>query len=127
MLLVALSGLACKSPEAIKHEQYVIAGAELYAEHCSNCHGNEGQGLGKLYPPIKGSDFLENKNKVICIIKNGSNGPVVVNGVSYEGKMPKNKKLFDLDIAQITTFIYDKWSGEKITTQTEEVTRIKCD
>lgn len=128
MSLVALGGWACKSPEAIKHEQYVISGAELYAKHCSNCHGVEGQGLGKLYPPIKGSDFLQNKNKVICIIKNGSDGPVVVNGVTYEGKMPKNKKLYDLDVAQIVTFIYDKWSEEKnITIETSDISKIKCD
>ncbi|MBK6977190.1 MAG: cytochrome c [Cytophagaceae bacterium] len=127
MILVAWGGWACSNPEAIKHEQFVIAGAELYAKHCSNCHGVEGQGLGKLYPPIKGSDFLKNKNKVICIIKNGSSVPVTVNGIIYDGKMLKNKNLYDLDIAQITTFIYDRWGEDQSTVETEQVTNVKCE
>ncbi|XGI83556.1 c-type cytochrome [Halorutilales archaeon Cl-col2-1] len=34
-----------------------VRGAKLYLEHCSRCHGNDGQGLlgGSQYPPIWGS------------------------------------------------------------------------
>ena len=33
-------------------------GERLYVQHCSGCHGEQGQGLGTLIPPLAGSDYL---------------------------------------------------------------------
>jgi cytochrome c551 len=123
-LLAVLSG--CGPTHSVEEEQYLVAGEELYVKHCANCHGREGEGLKRLYPPLKGSDFLINKQNAICIIKHGSEGPLKVNGVWYNAKMPKNKALYDLDIAQISTYIFHKWGKGKGITRVEEVKKIQC-
>ena len=99
--------------ESVKLEQYIVEGQQLYLQYCSNCHQANGQGLAKLYPPLNNSDFLENNiDSVVCIIKNGLNGPIVVNGVEYNQLMPANYNLTALEIAEITTYIYNSWGRE---------------
>ncbi len=42
----------------LKLDNYFLAGKRSYEVKCSNCHQSEGQGLGKLYPPLAKSDYL---------------------------------------------------------------------
>jgi len=111
----------------VKYEQYVISGAEIYKKNCSNCHGIDGSGLRNLYPPIKGSNYLQNKNKLVCIIKNGLEGPINVAGKTYNQKMPAIKGLYDLDIAQLITFLNDKWGSSKGIVEADLVTGVVCE
>lgn len=113
LLFSLISLTSCQSKEELKKEQMVINGGELYLQHCANCHQANGSGLGDLYPPIKGSDYLVNREEIICLIRNGISGDMVVNGKTYNQAMPANRNLYDLDIASIMTFIYSEWEGEK--------------
>ena len=98
----------------VKLEQYLMEGRNLYLANCSNCHQPEGQGLAKLYPPLHNSDFMrDNLEETICIIKNGLQGEIVVNGVSYNQVMPANPQLTNLEVAEITTYIYNHWGHER--------------
>jgi len=100
--------------DKIKYRQYMVEGKRLYLQHCSNCHQEEGTGLARLYPPLKGSDYLENNEKnVICAIKNGQSGELTVNGIVFNQPMPSNPRLTNLEIAEITTYIYSTWGGKK--------------
>jgi cytochrome c551 len=124
LLFLTLS--ACSSAEQVKYEQYMIAGEQLYAKHCSNCHGSQGLGLANLYPPLSKSDFLQNFNQTLCVIKNGAKGKMTVNGVEYDQIMPQNKQLYDLDIAQIATYMYTKWGNKNDLIVAEVVKEAKC-
>lgn len=82
----------------------------MYLTHCSNCHQKSGEGLGLLYPPINHSDYMENNlEEVICLIKNGKSGELIVNGKSYNQPMPGIVSLTDLEIAEVATYIYNSW------------------
>jgi mono/diheme cytochrome c family protein len=39
------------------NEQSYRAGERLYKKNCSNCHLDDGKGVGALIPPLAGSDF----------------------------------------------------------------------
>ncbi len=96
--------------DKIKFKQYFVEGKRLYLQHCSNCHQKDGSGLARLYPPLKKSDYLkENEENVICIIKNGQSGEIVVNGISFNHPMPGNPRLTNLEIAEISTYIFSSW------------------
>lgn len=123
-LLLLFSGwamLSCGSSEEIKYEQYLVNGEQHYLKHCSNCHQADGSGLKDLYPPLAGSDFLADKELVICLIRNGMSGEIKVNGKVYNQPMPANKQLYQLDIAELTTYIYNKWGNSKEITDVNTV------
>jgi len=100
--------------DEIKYEQYFVEGQQLYNLHCSNCHQSNGEGLGKLFPPIKSSDYLEqNFDEVICLMKNGISGEIVVNGIHYNQPMPGISALSALEVAEIATYIYNSWDHSR--------------
>lgn len=86
----------------------------MYLKHCSNCHQKDGAGLGRLYPPIAGSDFVKGRRpEVICLIRNGMEGEIIVNGDMYNMAMPPNPALTDLEIAEIATYIFNSWGHKE--------------
>lgn len=122
---LAIGGLAgCQSEEEIKRQKYFAAGQRVYVQNCANCHQRDGSGLEALYPPLKGADYLQNKEKVICLIRHGLNGPIVVNGKRYNRPMPANPQLADIDVATLTTYVYNQWGGEKVITDVKTVSRV---
>ncbi len=100
--------------DKLHYEQYMIQGQQLYKTYCSNCHQPDGTGLGRLIPPLSQSDYmLENPYRTFCIIKYGLNKEIVVNGEAYNQPMPANERLTNIEIAQITTYIYNSWGHER--------------
>ena len=97
----------------IKYRQYYNNGRQLYLNKCSNCHQKDGTGLVRLYPPIKDSDYFRaDPARTICIIRNGQLGEIIVNGISFNQPMPANPDLSNLEIAELTTYLYGLWSEE---------------
>lgn len=85
-------------------------GANLYLGHCAKCHGREGEGFLKLYPPIRNSSYL-NKDvaKLPCIIRYGLKGKIVVDGVTFNQIMPAIQILKPEEIEQIIQFLQTNW------------------
>jgi mono/diheme cytochrome c family protein len=99
--------------DEIRFKQYIVNGQRSYTVHCANCHGKEGEGIGKLFPPVAKSDYLMNNlDKLSCIIKYGQKGEIVVNGISYNMEMPAQAQLSPIEIAEISTFIANSWGNE---------------
>jgi mono/diheme cytochrome c family protein len=97
---------SCQTSDELKQQVYYTNGRDLYIKHCQNCHGARGEGLGKLSPPLTDTTFLKtNKHQLACLIKHGSDTSIIVNKESYEGKMPDNSKLANIDIAQLIVYI----------------------
>ena len=108
-----------------KFTQYYNQGSVLYTKHCSNCHQQDGTGLGRVYPPLNVSDYMdENLTEVICLIRFGKEGEIVVNGKDYNQPMRGVPTLTDLEIAQIATYIYNTWEHEKGIVEVKDVTSI---
>ncbi|UCS93472.1 cytochrome c [Echinicola marina] len=108
----------------LKTRQYAIEGQVLYENHCANCHQSDGTGLGRLIPPLKNADYLKaDIGRTVRLIKHGIKGEIIVNGADYNKEMPANPALTNLEIAEITTYIYTAFTGqEKII----EVNKVKA-
>jgi mono/diheme cytochrome c family protein len=113
LAFILVGSLSCQSDEEIKRERYITEGILIYKNNCANCHQNKGEGVAALYPPIAGSDYLVNKNEVYCLIRYGQQGSIVVNGKTYNRPMPPQPQLSDLEVAELITYIYSEWGGEK--------------
>lgn len=97
-----------------KFQQYYVQGEQLYVKHCSNCHQKDGAGLGRVFPPLNTSDYMEkNLEDVLCQMKYGKKGPINVNGVAYNMEMKGIISLTELEIAEIATYIYNTWGHQK--------------
>lgn len=135
LLIVVSAGCINKkqsdhSETSVKFQQYYVQGEQLYVKNCSNCHQKEGTGLGLIYPPLKNSDYLlENRNEVICLMRNGKSGELFVNGRNFNMKMPAMPSLSDLEIAEIATYIYNTWGNDQGIIDVSDVTAVltKCD
>lgn len=100
--------------DALKLQQYYILGEQLFKIHCNNCH-KDGQGLAQLIPPLEDSDYFANdSSKLICAIKYGMAGSIRVNGIEYNQPMPSNLRLTNLEIATLTTYVYQEFQNQEM-------------
>ena len=92
----------------------MVAGMQIYRQHCANCHQVDGTGLARLIPPLKDSDYLHNLEPAVlaCQIRYGLENEIVVNGISFNEKMPGIPTLTPLEIAEIITYVNNTWGDQ---------------
>jgi mono/diheme cytochrome c family protein len=95
-------------------------GQQLYAQQCASCHMDDGSGLRGLIPPLAGSDYLtRHRGELACLIRNGQQGEIEVNGVRYNRPMPGVPDLSEVHITNILNYIQTSFgnSNEPFTVQ----------
>lgn len=66
--------------EKITLEKSIANGKDIYADFCVQCHLVNGKGDSKNFPPLDGSDWIDNKiTQSIHAIKFGLSGEIKVN------------------------------------------------
>lgn len=89
-------------------------GKLLYGRHCSSCHLENGEGLRGIIPPLANADYIDqNRDKLACIIRRGMEGPVVVNGITYNQAMPGNEIVTETDITNIINYLHTEFNSPK--------------
>jgi mono/diheme cytochrome c family protein len=95
------------------HSNPFRQGERLYAHYCSNCHMPDGSGLVGLIPPLAQADYLRDyPDMVPCIIRHGIQGPMVVNGVTYQQEMAAIPELNEFEITNIINYIHHAWGND---------------
>jgi nitrite reductase (NO-forming) len=111
----------------LTREQQIKAGEVLFKGTCSACHQDRGQGIDGVFPPLAKSDYLlADKTRAIGIVLNGLNGPVTVNGKSYNSVMPPMSQLNDDEVANILTFTLNSWGNEGGTVTAAQVKDVRA-
>ncbi len=127
VLFLAGSAVKAENQDRTRREydefsRYMVEGQKLYNMYCANCHQHNGQGLGSVFPPLNDSDHMEAIfEQGICLIKNGQQGGVAMNDTTSTDPMPGAPHLSNLEIAQLTTYIYNSWGHRKGITTVEEI------
>ncbi|MFV8368847.1 c-type cytochrome [Flavobacterium sp. LB2R40] len=101
-------------------------GKEIYADFCMQCHGANGKGDTKNFPPLAGSDWLKSKrNQSIAAVKFGQSGEIIVNKIKYNSSMPL-MGLTDQEVADVMNYVMTSWGNTQTKIVTEkEVAAIK--
>lgn len=126
--LLPLLAVAClPSEQQISDNQLVTVGQRVYARQCAQCHGAEGQGLAQLYPPLQGSDYLANRAAVVCAIRHGLQGPLVVSGQTYNAVMPPHTpaQLPEADLVAVVSYVQRRWGTGPVATPAEVQAALK--
>lgn len=103
-------------------------GKATFARVCAACHQPEGQGVAGAFPPLAGSDYLARSTKATLIghIVHGLQGPLTVNGATYNGAMPPMAFLTDEEIAGALTFVRGSWSNGLDAVTPAEVAKVRA-
>jgi mono/diheme cytochrome c family protein len=88
-------------------------GEALYTYYCANCHMEDGSGLEGLIPPLAQADWLRDNQAILpCIIRKGIEGPIVVNGRTYEQAMAGIPELTETEITNIINYMNQAWGND---------------
>lgn len=113
---------SCLSDNEIEFKRYYSTGAVLYQSHCQNCHGDNGEGLSALIPPLTDSAYLKkNIHQLSCYVFNGLNEPVKINGKVYQDKMPPSG-LGPIELARVLTYVGNSFGNKLGLVRFEQVT-----
>jgi len=85
-------------------DELMTTGAEVYAGRCAACHGQNGEGMGSMFPPMVGSDIVLNDvEKHIDIL---------INGVAGSAMQSFAEQLTDVEIAAVITYERNAWGND---------------
>ncbi len=92
-------------------KESIADGKIVYNDFCMQCHRPHGKGVEGAFPALAQADFLfENIDRSIASIKYGTPGPVIINGVEYNGLMV-NQGLEDQEVADVMNYILNSWGN----------------
>ena len=88
----------------------------LYGTYCGSCHQPHGRGVPGTYPPLDGSEWVDNGERVVGLTLAGMIGRIEVMGQVYDvpNGMPAVAKAANLkpeQIASIVNYVRSSWSN----------------
>jgi mono/diheme cytochrome c family protein len=120
LLLIFCVGVLTSLTDCTTHPK--AEGELLYSMYCSNCHLDDGKGLGALIPPLAGSDYLvKHRNELACLLVHGIADTIYVNGQMYAEAMPGAEKLSHIEVTNILNYIQNAWGNNYGRFQPEDV------
>src|SRR5690606_5770945 len=114
-----LKGKAAQSTQRLLAKRYP-QGMALFQQTCQPCHGEDGEGVSPIAPPLAGSQWVTgDKQRLMSLVLYGLTGPVEVAGHTYEapevsGEMPgiaHNSTIDDGELAQLLSYIRNAWGN----------------
>ncbi len=89
-------------------------GRKTYETVCGICHGTDGLGKPGQFPPLAGSEWVNEKDfkRLAQIPLDGLNGTVHVKGQEWNASMAAmGAALSDADLAAVLTYIRSSWGN----------------
>lgn len=102
-------------------------GAQVYLSNCARCHQPNGEGTPGLYPPLKGSDTVTNRDfsRHVRIVLGGLVGESI-GGRQYAGRMPPFADvLTDREIAAAILHERTSWGNQAPAPAPEDVKKLR--
>ena len=86
-------------------------GEKLYARHCAECHGEQGEGAQAAYPPLAGNRVvtLHNPTNLVQLVLHGGYLPATAGNPRPYGMPPFRHLLDDAQVADVLTYIRHAW------------------
>ncbi|MBI1202073.1 MAG: c-type cytochrome [Rhodopseudomonas sp.] len=100
-------------PQARMDDPKMKAGAAVFADSCSACHGGDGKGTPGLFPPLAGNANVQQHDPatVIRVILDGAR-TVATDAKPTTSAMPAyNWKLKDDEIAAVASYVRNAWGN----------------
>lgn len=105
--------------------QVMQRGARLYDKHCAQCHGDQGEGSGEVYPALRSNRAvtMDDATNLVNVIRQGGFGPVTAHNLRPYGMPPFGHVLSHRELADLMTFIRQSWGNQASPVSELEVLR----
>lgn len=107
----------------------MIAGAAIYRDQCSACHGLAGNGVAELFPSISEFSIVRSDDPTtsIWIILRGARSVGTRAQPTASGMPSYSKQLDDQEVAAVLTFIRSRWGGIANPVVSKDVSNVRRD
>ena len=115
------------APAPTGEGQLRALGAQVYGAHCARCHQASGEGTPGLYPPLRGSTRVLNRDfsDHVRVVLRGLSGELI-GGKTYSGKMPPFAEvLTDEEIAAVVLHERTSWGNQAPGPTAEDVKKLR--
>lgn len=101
----------------------MVAGAAIYGDQCSACHGLDGHGASKLFPSIAGSSAVraDNPATLVRIVLRGARSVATDEEPTAPGMPSYGWQLNDTQVAAVLTYIRNSWGAAAAAVSPSEV------
>ena len=103
-------------------------GAKLYEQHCTQCHGDAGQGVPNAYPALAGNRAvtMAQAANLVQIVLNGGYAPATQGNPRPFGMPPFVLVLSDSDVAAVLTHLRQSWGNQASEITPLDVNRMRA-
>ena len=101
--------------------------AQLYADHCADCHGKKGEGQAGAYPALAGNRavLMTPPNNAVLTVLHGGFAPATAGNPRPFGMPPFLLQLSDADVAAVLTHVRSAWGNHAAPVSALEVQQIR--
>ena len=101
-------------------------GQAVYKNVCLTCHQADGYGVPNLNPPLIKTEYvLGDKARLAHIVLAGLNEPLEIDGNPYHQAMPAQTYLTDQQVADVLTYVRNKFGNKASQVQAAEVKAVR--
>jgi mono/diheme cytochrome c family protein len=107
----------------------VVAGAAIYRDQCSACHGLDGKGVAELFPSLAESSMVRSEDPTtsIRIVLRGARSVGTRAQPTASGMPSYGWQLNDNEVAAVLTYIRNSWGGKADAIASEQVSKVRRD
>jgi mono/diheme cytochrome c family protein len=111
--LKSLSGNQDQPQPLPKDNPAMVAGAAIYRDQCSACHGIDGKGVAELFPSIADSSMVksDDPSTSIRIVLRGARSVGTPAQPTAPGMPSYGSQLDDAQIAAVLTYMRNNWGA----------------
>ncbi|MDA1029595.1 MAG: cytochrome c [Bacteroidetes bacterium] len=114
LLLLVLMGCS--------EDPVLVEGKQIFKSYCAVCHQAEGNGIPGTFPSLHASEWISgDKGRLIRLALKGMQGPIVVNGESYNNVMTPHGFLNDQQLSAVLTFVRQEFENNGDPVSAEEI------
>jgi mono/diheme cytochrome c family protein len=116
-----------ESPESNPAKSAMNAGQAIYADSCAACHQAEGEGVPRMFPPLKGDAVAQQSDPstVIRVILEGAMTAGTKERPTPSAMPAFDWKLKDDQIAAVATYVRNAWGNKAPTVSADDVTKMR--
>ena len=91
----------------------MVAGAAIYRDQCSACHGIDSKGVAELFPSIADSAMVKSDDPTtsIRIVLRGARSVATKAQPTAAGMPSYGRQLDDAQLAAVLTYMRNKWGA----------------